>query len=259
MLVRFSRCAVRNIARQHALLKHAAVPATRCDCGRRSAHIPARHPVPASIVSWRTAPLLSCRRQVAQGQHSPGQRCYTQASDGPRSLQSLADERRQQAEGEPCNTVHRDQRQWQSGVWPDDEVPTERRRSASQRSWSPKPAQTARLRMSAAAEADGDEAELAAQPRHRAKWRKRSPPPAPPCRRRVEGTLTEPAPADADEATVEATVEPDSLASQCAPAHMRLCHILTLRAASAALLLISASIGRAVSMSCHPRCGKCIW
>ncbi len=196
-----------TFVRQHAFLqlrRKSGAAATRCTGDRRSLSLRALPPPHASADIWTTH--LSHRPHDT---HS-GQRCYSQRPDGPRSLQSLAEERRRQAEAEPSDALpwnhHRVRRNTESG----DDTSAEQQQSAAQRPWGARAAQPSRYRASAPAEHDGDDSTSPAQPRSRAPqrtWTRRA---AQPHYRRL---VAEPAVEDGD----EEDTKPDSQSSLCVP------------------------------------------
>ena len=198
-----------SFACQHAMLhlrQAQAMPAARCDGGRKVLHVGALHPPPASVEGW-TAQLAQ-RRRAASGQHSRV-RCYSQRPDGPRSLQSLAEERRRQAQVRPGAATPRDQRRQQHYAESSDDMPVERERSTVQRTWGARAAKASRHRARSSPEQDGDESASPAQARMstaRQSWTRKA---AEPYRRHVARAAAE----DSD----EEDTQPDSQTMQCAP------------------------------------------
>jgi len=205
MFLRFVKDAL-FIVRQRALLQLRRTPgsaATRRDGGRRSSYLRALPPTFESDDIWATH--LSHRRHDA---HS-AQRCYSQRPDGPRSLQTLAEERRRQAEVEASGASPRRHRHQRPNAESEDGTSAEQRWSPAQRPRGARAAQPSRLRAPAPAEHDGDESASPAKLRNRGPqrtWTRRA---AQPYRRPV----AEPAREDGDEEDIQL----DSRASLCAP------------------------------------------
>ena len=210
MSLRFVKDAL-IIVRQRALLQLRRTPgaaATRRDGGRRSLLLRALPPTHEPADIWATH--LSHRRHDT---HS-FQRCYSQRPDGPRSLQSLAEERRRQADVEPGAALPREYRRQRRNAESKDEMSLEQPRSAAQRPWSARAAQPSRYGAPTRAEHDGNESASPAQHRARAPqrtWMRRA---AQPYRRPV----AEPAVEDGN----EQDAKPDSQTSLCVPLAGRL-------------------------------------